>query len=107
MLEWNVYIEDWNNKTIIAHNVFNHYSFMEDCRKIAKKYKERDEFEHQIRSSLMYYYWSKCEWEIILSGWPATDNFDEKKIDVYDQVAMNWNHFIDYVWENRSELKKK
>jgi hypothetical protein len=23
-----------------------------------------------------------------------------EKIDVYDQIMMNWNIFIDYVWEN-------
>ena len=23
-----------------------------------------------------------------------------KQVDVYDQVMLNWNKFLDYVWEN-------
>lgn len=107
MLEWNVYIEDWNNKTIKKHNIFDHYSFMEDCKRIAKKFDEIDEFEIQIKRSLMYYYWSKCEWEIVLCGLFSRDDFDDEKIDVYDQVMMNWDRFIDYLWENRTELKRR
>jgi hypothetical protein len=34
-------------------------------------------------------------------------NFRDEKIDVYDQVRLNWDVFIDWLWENRKELKKK
>lgn len=51
------------------------------------------------------YYWSKCEWEIILSHWPPRKNAQELKIDVYDQVMLNWPIFCDYIWANKDEFK--
>lgn len=106
MLEWNVYVDDFNKKEIVVHNIFNHYFFVEDLKKIIKKYTDKKEFSEQVRKILMYYYWSKCEWEIILQGWPCTKDFKEEKIDVYDQIMLNWNRFIDYVLENKSEICK-
>lgn len=35
----------------------------------------------------MYYFWSKCEHEIILSPW--TGQVDDIKIYIYDQIMIN------------------
>jgi hypothetical protein len=53
----------------------------------------------------MYYFWSKAEWEIIISSWPNRDN-DELKIDVFDQVMLNWEAFVDYCWSNKKKILK-
>ena len=99
-LEWNVFVEDFNNKKIRAYNIFNHYGFMSDCKDAWKKSKKNfDEFAETIRKSLMYYYWSKCEWEIILSDWPPSGLFKEEKVDVYQQIMLNWGPFINYLWK--------
>ena len=47
----------------------------------------------------MYYYWCKCEWEILIA--PLIGDFDKEsvKIDVYMQLEMNWDHYIKYLWE--------
>lgn len=34
-----------------------------------------------------------------------SSSFDGLKIDVYSQVMANWEPFLDYLWENRKELK--
>lgn len=113
MLQWNVYIGDFNSGRIEPHNIFDHRRFVEDCKKAAKKYSGKEdpeadfkEFSESVRKDLRYYYWSKCEWEIILTGWPPSDRFKSEKIDVYDQIMMNWDVFIRYLWDNRKELKK-
>ena len=99
-MEWYVYVDDFNNRCIEKHNVFDHTGFREDIQKIYKKYKDDfDSFSEEVRKSLAYFYWSKCEWEIVLSPWPPRDNFREEKIDVYEQVMLNWDNFIKYVWE--------
>lgn len=109
MLEWNVYIENFNKKEIEAYNVFNHVSYLKDLKTINKKYsKNEEEFKDQLKSSTMYYFWSKCEWEIILSDWPPSKpehGFRNKKVCVYDQLKLNWKEFTDYVWRNRKELR--
>ena len=99
-MTWNVYVGSFNSRDIRVYNVFDHSRFMDDIRKIYKKHKDDfNAFSEEVRRSLMYYFWSKCEWEIVLTGWPPKDDFKDKKIDVYDQIMLNWDAFIKYVWE--------
>jgi len=109
MLSWKVWYGDFNSGRIETDDVFDHPGFRDDCRKAARKYaKDKDAFAEAVRKSLMYYFWSKCEWEIILSHWPPSEHssrFRAEKIDVYDQIMLNWEIFIDYVWEHKGELK--
>ena len=109
MLEWYVYVSDFNSRTFKEYNVFNHWRFMEDLKKIARKYRdrERDQFENEMAGWLKYYYWSKAEWEIILEHWPQLGEKYQEKIDVWDQIHMNWPQFCDYVWAHRAELRRK
>lgn len=116
-LVWNVFYGPWNGK-VEQHNVFEHNGFWGDLVKAYKKCKREKEtpearakFEETVRRDLMYYYWSKCEWEVVVSHWPPhiedEKRFAEKsiKVDVYDQIEMNWDHFIEYVWSNRKLIK--
>lgn len=154
MLCWKVYVGNFNTGEIEKYNIFDHVSFYNDCVKAKKKFKDdRDGFEDEVRRSLMYYFWSKCEWEIILDHWPSgeyykmrkvislqklydafnavgegypedklpatmdrrleirvfpeNNQFQCEKIDVYEQVISNWEIFIDYLWNHRSELKAR
>ena len=104
-LVWNVYISDFNAKNIKQYNIFDHYSFREDCKKAAKKKGITfDEFKKEIKTSLTYFFWSKCEWEIILEDWPPHESFNKKKIDVCHQVMMNFDQFITYLWNNKEKI---
>ena len=108
MLTWNVYVGKFNSQHIEIYNIFDHISFLGDCRKAAKKYKsDKAAFEESVWSSLMYYFWSKCEWEILLQHWPPHQDFKDEKVDVFDQVRLNWDAFIDYLWRNKEELCRK
>ena len=42
---------------------------------------DKDTFAEKLKIELAYYFWSKCEWEIILSSWPPREDFKEEKID--------------------------
>ena len=124
---WHVYRENVNTKRIEIYNIFEHTSFREDVEEAYATCKTKDEFVEQLRKSLMYYFWSKCEWEVIITDWPthiSIDEFDRikseiqkyenwrghkpystgvnlpvaEKIDVYDQVKLNWSAFVDYTW---------
>lgn len=113
-LEWDVYVGDFNSRTIKQYNIFRHWSFTWDIerglREIEKDKdlpdgKKKEAFEECVMRNLRYYFWSKCEWEVIISHWPPSETFRKEKVDVYDQVMLNWDKFIDYVWENRGQLK--
>ena len=103
--EWYVYIEDVNAKEIKKYNVFRSYNFLEGCKKAFKKYnkpEQIEDLEKEVRSWAMYSFWSKCEYEIILSSWPEREDFNEEKIDVYDQLCLNWNSFFKYTYEHKA-----
>ena len=109
-MKWIVYIDDYHTrKNISTYNIFDHRGFKEGCDKVWKKYKDnREKFEEHIKTELAYYFWSKCEWEIILSGWPPHKDFKDKKVDVYSQVMLNWDVFIDYLWsEYNGDSRRK
>ena len=110
MLTWNVYYGNFNSGEIEIHNVFRHGSFIADIKKALKKCgDDKEAFAQAVKRELMYYYWSKCEWEVIVSHWPPSENTERwkpEKIDVYDQVMINWDIFMDYLWNNRAELKR-
>ena len=106
-LEWNVWVSDFNARKIETHNVFAHYGFWNDLVKFKRKYgKDREEFTKHVRSSMMYYYWSKCEWEVIIDHWPPSERYRKKKIDVFEQVDINFDKFMDYLWANLRKVKK-
>lgn len=101
-LKWFVFVEDINKKRIKVYNIFEHKDFMEDCDDAWENYKNKHhnfaKFYEDIDSILMYYFWCKCEWEIIISNFPPSDSFKNKKVDVYQQVKINWDKFIDYLF---------
>lgn len=104
--EWNVFYESFNDKKIKYFNIFDNTALLNYTIKAAKKFKDdRAAFEKEIEGWLSYYYWSKCEWEVVITSWPPRDGV-EQKIDVYDQVMINHDRFFDYLWENRAAIAK-
>ena len=102
--QWMVLYHNRNAKKIEPHNVLHHGGIREDIVKATKKCKTKEEFAKELRSNLLYYYWSKCEWEVLISPWISHHNDRDIKVDVYWQVMNNWDKFLDYVWENRKKL---
>lgn len=89
------------HKKIIKWNIFNHGSFKKEVNVLLKEKIDKDDFSEKLKREVMYYFWSKCEYEIILSPW--TGRADDIKIDIYDQIMMNFNRFADYCWSFKSE----
>lgn len=107
MMEWNVYHYDTNTRKIEPYNVL--YRMEPFIKDLKKKYKDKEDFAEQLRKELMYHYWSRCEWEIVVSAWCGGDGKEARKIDVYSQIMMNWQPFVDYCWnfhaQEKSEVK--
>lgn len=96
-MEWNVYYHDFNAKKIIHLNIFRHGSFLtEVCNLLDSDNLTKEEFAKQLERILLCYYWSKCEYEIVISPWVG--KADDIKVDIYAQVMTNWDRFVDYVW---------
>lgn len=118
MMCWNVFYEGVNTKEIKIWNVFNHASFTEEVKSLPKENKET--FSKELKYIVMYYFWSKSEYEVVVASWPPyISRFESnqikqnelpryrqavnleigKKFSIYDQLAMNWNIFVNYCWE--------
>lgn len=94
---WNVCYYSSNAKDFKIFNIFEHNKLAEEVNNImSKSWESKRFFGEAVRKELMYYFWSKCEYEIVLESWPVGDV--QKKIDVYDQVMLNWDRFVDYLW---------
>ena len=98
-MKWNVYYHNPNSDSINIINVFDHAGFRKDVVEALGKCREKTDFEDVVRKSHMYHFWSKCEWEVLVTAWSGGDA--ETKIDVYDQIWNNREIFIDYLWRFR------
>ena len=161
MLVWNVYHNDINNRKIELFNVFRHGGFIKSLSKELKQidkdrfvietlvaqnqeqhkpYKKlvmnfENDVSERIRKICGYYFWSKSEYEIVITSWPPYINVEDiqklqdeidkhnkqwntkqrqinitptiaEKIDIYDQLRLNWNAFLHYINENKKEIIK-
>lgn len=98
---WNVFYHNFNQDEIQLVNIFDHGGFSKEVNENLKKHKEKDSFADELRRSLMYYFWSKCEWETVISPWVRRSDRTAIKVDVYWQVMANWEPFVDYIWKSK------
>lgn len=85
--EYNVIVYDFNKQTFEPYDIF---PYLRDCYiKLSKKPRTFDNFKIFIEKECQYQFWSRCEYEIILSDWPNKKK--EIKIDVFNQITMNLN----------------
>lgn len=99
--------------------------FLNEYARVLNIYKD-SEFKRSVEKEIAYYFKSRCEWEITLTSFPVmvekeelkkinveevtyreTLNLSvEKKVDVYSQVCLNFDAFINYLWDNIDFVKK-
>lgn len=80
-----VIVYDINRKTFIPYDVI---PYLKKCYyEAADKPKTLEEFKSFVECQSMYQWWSRCEYEIILSDWPS--QCQQKKIAVHYQVMTN------------------
>lgn len=63
-----------------------------------------EEFKKFIRDNSLCQWWSRCEYEIIISHWP--DNGISEKWDIHKQVMMNIDIIAEVLMNNVKDLKK-
>ena len=106
-LKWNVWI-DVNTRELKQFNIFSHSRYDEDTReymyKYIKKQISKDTFIEEIRKTTLYYFWGKVEYEIIIS--PVIGNYYNKKIDIKEQIELNWDRYIDYLLNVCSSMEE-
>lgn len=102
-LEWNVFYYNINRNKITTYNIFRHGRFNKSIEKAFEISKTKEEFAKILRRELMYYFWSKAEWELVIEldednhifliPWCGCRNPEEVKIDVTDDTSFDWSGF--------------
>lgn len=103
-MEWYVYYHNYNKDKIEKYNIFDHGRFNQYVKKYLNECETKEEFAEELDNELAYYFMCRAEWEVVVGPWCGSRNNKPIKIDVYDQVMLNWDAFVDYVWSHKEEV---
>ena len=104
---WNVLNWDFNSDKLEVYDVGYRFVNAVDSARLSSLPKNYTELDDYLNSEAHYRFWAKCEYEIIITGWPQQKN--EAKIDVCTQLRLNWDRFVKAFWDEVYEpyyLKK-
>ena len=73
-------------------------------RRIRKKDITMEWLKDFVKKEAKYMFWSRCEYEIIVAGWPKHKN--EEKLDAYDQIEANLDSVTLLLYENIHKNKR-
>lgn len=102
---WNVYYHNINEDKIVAFNVLSHASFKHYTEKFLKECHTKEEFAIELHNELQYYFWCRAEYEVVIGPWVG-GRIDGIKVDIYQQVMLNWEIFVDYVWSFKEVVEE-
>ena len=96
MKQFNVIIYDINRKKFKPYDVMD--LFVDEYNEEENKPKTFDEFKEFVERKSMWRFWSRCEYEIILTDWPPSGV--EEKWDIHRQILMNIDIVTEILMEN-------
>lgn len=105
MNKFNVLVFNFNSRKVQPYNII---PYLTECYKRKSKSKRPstfEEFKEFIIKESKYQWWSRCEYEIVITGFPIQD--EREKIDVYYQVMMNLDIITKLLIEEVSNKKEK
>lgn len=104
VMEWFVYRYNINSQKIERFNIFKKKDFQESIKSILNcKTLTKLQLAEAARQELVYHYWARAEHEILISAWVGGNGEETLKVDIYSQVMLNWEKFVEYLWELRNE----
>lgn len=104
MKSFNVVWWDFNKSAPEPYDIMPY--LVQRYNEISNKPETFDEFKEFIKRQSLSQWWSRCEYEVILSPWPVQDK--EVKIDIHSQVMMNLDIITSLLMEevNGNSTKK-
>lgn len=100
--------QDFNRKRFEGYDVMPYFiREWDEIKKSKKTYTEdeyrgrpqtKEELKNWFLRKSQYMFWSRCEYEVIVSGWPNTDT--KAKLDIHAQIEMNIDVVLDVFIKN-------
>ena len=91
----------------------------DQIKKLKKKCSTKDEFAEEMRREMMWQYWSRAEYEVIieidddnhiwLSPWVGCRDPESVKIDVTNDESFDWRNFAEHhigkqIYKNEAKI---
>ena len=100
-MKWYAFYHDSNNDKIVKTNVIRE-DLINEIKKSMKKPDFRighivnslEDLREIVKGNLMYHYWSKCEYEMIVKGLFGDEEY---KVSIYDQLEPNLDRIVEYI----------
>ena len=89
---WNVWTWDSNHNGVVVTDVGPYFVNAYFALPKAKRPSTKETISSFLDSEASYMYWSRCEYEMTISGLFKNDKMIKK--DVYNQLELNWDHFV-------------
>lgn len=99
MISYNVITWEFNSDSIEFYDIMPY--LYHKYEQLEKKL-SFDELKEFIDKEARYMYWSRCEWEVIVTGWPQQKN--TYKLDVYEQIKMNLDVIAELMWDDLQDI---
>lgn len=116
-LTWLVMYHNFNSDKLELYDVLR---YREDfIKKLKKKCATKEEFAEKMQREMMWSYWSKTEWELVveiddnnhiwLSPWIGSRDPENVRIDVTDREDFDWIGFARWhinrkIYKNRAKI---
>lgn len=116
-LSWKVKNFDCNKQAVIDYNILEYRE--DQIKKFKKKSATKEEFTEKLRREFQYIYWSRSEYELIVSTdendriwltpWVGCREPEKVKIDVTDDKNFDWRSFAEVhikkqIYDNRAKV---
>lgn len=96
-LSWYALFWDSNSQKVLYFNIFTHYIIDNLLKEIKKKtVYDRLTLKKHLTADFKYYFWSKAEFEFMISELGTCDHAE--KIDIWRQIEPNLDKIVDYVY---------
>ena len=106
-LKWYALYWDSNEKALKTTNVV-HEALIDEVKKAIKKGYDYVTIRNIVKSYLVWRYWSKSEWEVIVSPlFTRNAEEDEVKIDIWTQLEPNLDVITEYLITNLTPKRRK
>ena len=116
-MSWKVLWFDVNAQEITEYDVLKYRE--DDIKKWKKEYKTKKEFTKKLGKEMMYQYWSRSEYELVieitddgriwLNPWCGCRDSKVVRIDVTDRTDLDWVNFAEVyikrpVFNNKAKI---
>lgn len=85
---------------VVPYNVLPYFRRCWEAKEFDQpKVSSRKDLKLWISKASHYEFWSRCEYELLISHWPPREDIPRVKVDVHEQLMMNLEIITDILWE--------